>query len=151
MRSTLWSTLLFLPILCHAQVPPSPQTPSGSVRVMSIQPTQTVRFAGDLKQLYERLQLTDAQLPEWDRYADSVKAYSALVFSETPVSAYLAEAAPQQVERMANRLQKRLAAIREMEQQTKALYAVLNPQQQKIADQQLMASIPVFGNSPGAY
>ena len=153
MRLPFWSTLLFLPALCHAQVQLSNTVslaPSGTERVMSIQPTQTVRYGGDLNQLHDRLQLTDAQQPAWTGYSDSVKAYSALFFSETPLSAHQTESAPQQVERIATKLQNRLDSIREIERKTQTLYAVLNPQQQKTADQQLMASIPVFGNSPGA-
>jgi hypothetical protein len=154
MRSPLWSTLLFLPALCHAQVHLSntsvtPAT-SGTARVMSIQATQTATFEGSLDQLHERLQLTDAQQPAWIRYADSVQAYSAQFFSEKPHSAYAAEAAPRQVKLLAERLQGRVDAIREIERTAKTLYAQLSTQQQKTADQHLLASIPSFGFPPSA-
>jgi len=154
MRSTLWSTLLFLPILCHAQVHLSntsvAQAAPDTARVMSIEPTQTVSFDGSLDQLHERLQLTDPQQAAWAAYAISVKTYGAKFFAEKPPSAYAAETAPRQVEELAKRLQGRLDAVREIERTAKALYALLNTQQQKTADQRLMASIPSFGMPPHA-
>jgi hypothetical protein len=147
MRTRLLILATLVPALCSAQLPNS-STATSSVRIMSVEQTQTVGFNGSLSQLHDRLQLTDAQQPAWTRYAASVQAYSTLFFSETQASAFLSEAAPRQVERIAGTIQNRLNALRDIERNTQALYAVLNPQQQKTADQHLTASIPIFGNSP---
>ena len=152
MRALLWTTVFFLPALCPAQVQLSntPANPVPAARVMSIEPTQTVDFDGSLAQLRRRLQLTDAQQAAWTRYADSVDAYGKKFFEENPLSAYAAEAAPRQVELLAQRLQDRLAAMREIARRAQGLYTLLSAQQQKTADQHLMASIPSFGNAPRA-
>lgn len=150
MRALLWTSALLLPALCLAQVQisNSPKNQAPAARVMAIEPTQQVDFEGSLSQLRQRLQLTDAQAPAWARFAASVQAYSNQFFQEAPPGAFAAEAAPRQVEHIANTLQNRLTALRAIERQAQALYAALNPQQQKTADQHLVASIPVFGNSP---
>lgn len=155
MRTLLWTSLCLLPALCMAQTANGNSTDTtppatAAVRIMALQPTQSVTFEGSLEQLQVRLQLSDAQQSAWLRYADSVKAYSNLFFAEPPASAYAAEPAPRQMERMAERLQNRLNAIRAIEQHAKALYLQLNVQQQKTADRYLMASIPVFGNPPAS-
>jgi hypothetical protein len=152
MRKLLYTSLFIWPALCLAQAetsqPPAPKVIASSIRMMAIEPTQTVDFDGSLKQLHGRLQLTQAQQPAWLGFEKSVQAYSELFFAERPLSASAGETAPRQVEIMAERLQKRVNAVQDIARETKALQTSLNAQQQKIADLYLLASIPVFGNPP---
>ncbi len=146
MRFTLWTSLLLVPTLCLAQAEVS-QPPQGA-RLMTLQNTQTVEFEGSLQQLRMRLQLTGSQQAAWTDYERSVQGYSSLFFAEKPLLASATDAAPRQVNLLAERMQSRVNALRDIARTAQALYAVLNVQQQKIADQYLMASIPVFGNPP---
>ena len=152
MRLPVWTSLLLVPTLAMAQAGgnPAPDTHvvSTSIRMMAVEPTQTVDFDGSLKQLHERLQLTPAQQSAWTVFENSVKGYSAQFFAEAPFSTYAGESAPLQVERMAVRLQDRVNAVQSIAREAKALYAVLDAQQKKSADLHLLASIPVFGNPP---
>jgi hypothetical protein len=152
MRIPLWTTLLLVPTLAMAQAetstPPATKVISSAVRMMAIEPTQSVDFDGSLKQLRGRLQLTQAQQSAWTGYENSVQAYSQQFFAEKPLSATASEPAPRQVELLAERLQARVKAMQDIGREAAALYAVLDAQQQKTADQHLLASIPVFGNPP---
>jgi hypothetical protein len=109
MRKLLLTSLLIWPALCLAQgdtsTTPSAKPVSTSMRMMSIEPTQTVDFDGSLKQLRGSLQLTQAQQSVWTGYERSVQAYSDLFFAEKPLSASAREPAQRQVELMAERLQ----------------------------------------------
>ena len=149
MRIPLWTSLLLVPTLCLAQAEVS-QPPKGT-RIMALQPTQTVEFEGSLPQLRTRLQVTGAQEAAWTDYERSVQAYSNLFFSEKPLSATAAEPAPRQVELLLERMQKRVNAVADIARTAKTLYALLNAEQQKIADRYLMASIPSFGNPPDGH
>jgi hypothetical protein len=151
MRIPLWIFILLLPALCLAQAEPGkPSTGSAAVRIMSVEPTQTVHFVGSLDDLQEHLQLTAAQQASWALYRASVEAYSQLFFGELPLASYASEPATRQVERLAERLQSRAHAMQEIARTSKALYAVLNGAQQKTADRHLLASIPVFGYPPAS-
>jgi hypothetical protein len=150
MRKLFWTSVLLVPALCAAQSnnPPEGKVVSTSIRMMSIEPTQTVDFEGSLKQLRGRLQLKEAQQSAWTVFEKSVQAFSFQFFAEKPLSASANESAPRQVELMAERMQKRLVAVQDIGREAKALYAVLDAQQQKTADLHLIASIPVFGAPP---
>jgi hypothetical protein len=150
MRKIFWTSLLLWPALCLAQtsnLPESKVVPS-SIWMMAIEPTQTVDFEGSLKQLRGRLQLIEAQQSAWTVFEKSVQAYSQQFFAEKPLSASKGESAPRQVELLAERLQQRVNAVKDIGREANALYVVLDAQQQKTADLHLIASIPVFGNSP---
>lgn len=148
MRKVLWLTLsLYLPPVAYAQVQPDTR-PMPAVRVMAIEPTQTVQFNGSLPQLRERLHLSDAQQTAWARYAGSVSAYTRLFFEEKPQSDFPGEAAPRQLERMNARIRARTEALQTIETEARALYAELRAEQQATADQHLLATIPVFGFLP---
>ena len=102
MRTPLWIFILLLPTLGLAQITlSSPSTGTAAKRIMSVEPTHTVRFVGSLDDLQGRLQLTDTQRSAWALYRTSVEAYSTLFFAELPQSAYAAEPATNQVERLA--------------------------------------------------
>ena len=155
MRKLLCASLFIWPALCLAQTgninPSNAKVASASMRMMAIEPTQTVDFDGSLKQFRGRLLLTQAQQSVWTGFEKSVQAYSNLYFMEKPTSASIGESAPRQLELMAARLQKRANAVQDIARDTKELYAVLNAEQQKTADLYLLSSIPVFGNPPNAH
>jgi hypothetical protein len=115
---------------------------------MAVQPTQSVRFAGDLQQLRERLQISATQQAAWATYQRSVEAYSEQFFAETPLSSYAAQTAPKQISLLADTWQSRVDTLRTIERNVQALYALLDARQKQTADQHLLASIPVFGNPP---
>jgi hypothetical protein len=54
------------------------------------------------------------------------------------------DAAPHQIGRLVDNLQNRLAALEDVESAAKALYAGLNADQKKIANEMLIATIPTF-------
>ena len=95
--------------------------------------------------LMDRLQLRDDQLASWSQYVARLDAYSRTFYDEKPVSVYASEAGPHQIGRLVDNLSNRLAALEEVESAAKALYAVLTPVQQKVADQYLASSVPVLG------
>jgi len=155
MRKLLFISLFIWPALSLAQTgssnPPDAKVVSAPMRVMSIEPTQTVDFDGSLKQLRGRLQLTHVQQSAWTGFERSVQTYSEQFFAEKPASASTGDTSPRQVELMSARLQKRANAVQDIAQKTTELYAMLNAEQQKTADLYLLASIPVFGNPPNAH
>lgn len=142
--------LLLLPALGAAQATTSTTDKPPQARVMVVRPTQSVSFAGSLDQLRQRLQPRAEQWPMWQAYESSVEAYSRAFFAELPLASYAQEPAPRQVEWLAEQLQSRVLALREIERNARALYALLDPAQQRIADQHLLASVPVFGYPPPA-
>ena len=99
--------------------------------------------------LLDRLQLLDAQMPAWAAYRARVEAYSRTFYDEKPLAAFATEPAPRQVGHLVDNLSNRLAALEDVEASAKALYALLTPAQQKIADQYLAASVPMLGAGMG--
>lgn len=97
--------------------------------------------------LQDRLQLTAPQLPYWARFEARLDAYSKLFYEETPIAAFAGEPAPRQFARLTDSLQNRLAALEDIERGAKDLYAVLSVDQQKIATQLLLASVPTFATA----
>ncbi|MFM7972865.1 MAG: Spy/CpxP family protein refolding chaperone, partial [Betaproteobacteria bacterium] len=61
---------------------------------------------------------------------------------ERPVATGPDEGAAQQLGRVAMQLQNRLAAMETIEKAARELHAVLNPEQQKLANQGLLATLP---------
>ena len=61
-----------------------------------------------------------------------------------PPAAYASDTAPRQFARLTDSFQHRLAAQEEIEEAAKDLYAVLNADQQKIASQSLLSTVPTF-------
>jgi hypothetical protein len=153
MRLAIVTALLLVPTLGLTQlnISNTPTLPAGNgPRVMAVQPTQGVRYAGDLLQLRERLQLSDSQQAAWALFQASVEAYSEQHFAEAPLVSYATEPAPRQIELLANTLEKRLVALRIIEHNAQALYVQLDAIQKQMADRHFLASVPVFGNPPVA-
>jgi len=96
---------------------------------------------GQLAFYKTELRITDAQLPQWDAFADVVRANAKrLQESMTSAQAGMGTAvptAPDQLERRAAQLSFLLEATRAAHGAAKTLYAALSPEQKKIADELL--------------
>jgi len=121
---------LCLPLLGQSQTPPPPPGPASDSSLSSIR---------------EQLGLQAAQQAGWQKYETAVNAYIALYYQERPVFASENDAAPTQIRRLVDMHSNRLAALEDIETAAKGLYASLSPAQQKLANQRLLASIPVMG------
>jgi hypothetical protein len=125
MKSIVWLTLFWLPLACFAQA------------------------EDRLTELHGRLALTPQQQTVWAAYENYVAAYNSVYYRQKPVVPSPEDAAPHQISRLVDNLQNRLAALEDVEAGAKALYVGLNPDQQKIANQMLILTIPTF-TSPGS-
>lgn len=121
---------LCLPLLAFAQTPPPLPGPAAG---------------GGLSALHSQLGLQATQEAAWQKYDAAVNAYIALHYQERPVLASENDAAPVQIRRLVDLHSNRLAALEEIETAAKMLYTSLTPAQQKVANQNLLASIPVIG------
>lgn len=146
MRKIAFTTALLLPLVCMAQsggmAPPGPApsaTAPGSAPGMD--------YEGSRAQLLDRLHLSATQAPWWRSYEDRLDAYSKLFYEEKPATAWASEAAPRQFAHLTDNLQNRLAALEDIEAAARELYAVLNPDQQAIASQSLLATVPSFASA----
>jgi LTXXQ motif family protein len=97
---------------------------------------------GQLAFLKAELRVADAQLPQWNAFADAIRA-NAKRLRETMAAAaggmgHGVPAAPDQLERHAARLAAMLEAVRAVQAAVTPLYAALSPEQKKTADE-LMA------------
>lgn len=138
MRTIFLASALLLPLACIAQTPVMPA------------PNQTAPSAlhdGSRAQVQDRLQLTEAQLDYWVKYEGKLDAYSKLFYEEKPIGAYASDVAPHQFARLTDNLQNRLAALEDIEAAAKSLYASLNAEQQTIANQSLMSTVPTFAST----
>jgi hypothetical protein len=89
-----------------------------------------------VNQLEEDLNLTQSQLPQWNAYRsrvqdmiDDLKRGARISASETT--------APKRLDGLADTARNRLAAIEDIVDAGKALYAVLTPAQKEVADRRL--------------
>jgi hypothetical protein len=123
--------LLALPLAVAAQTASGLQTVSQAPR--------------PLEQLRETLALTTAQQPLWQAYAGRLDAYTQLHYREKP--AQPDDSAVRQFARLVDQQQNRLAALEDIERAAMDLYAALTPEQRKVADQRLMATLPVFASA----
>jgi hypothetical protein len=123
MKKLAWLVVVVVPIVSWAQS----RSPEGS-----------------LAQFHDRLALTVQQQGFWSAYESKVEAYTSAYYRQKPVVPAPEDSAPHQVGRMVDNLQNRLAALEEVEIAAKDLYAILIPDQQKIANQLLISTIPTF-------
>jgi len=79
------------------------------------------------------LAITDAQLPQWNAFADTLRAGAKLI-EQARRAASSASTAPAQLERRGALLEAEAAAIRQSQAGAAALYDVLSAQQQRAAD-----------------
>jgi hypothetical protein len=98
-------------------------------------------------QVLDRLMLSASQQSLWDVYKGKVDAYTAAYYRQKPVLPSPEEAATHQVARMVDNLQNRLAALEDVEEAAKSLYASLTAVQQKTANEMLILTVPTFSPS----
>ena len=142
--------LITLPLLCAAQAAPDGTlSPATALPAPVLQPLP-VRGADSMAVLYQKLQLAPAQEPLWQQFVTRIEDYTQQFYRERPAMPSEDEPAPQQITRLLMNQQNRLAALEDVEQAAKALYARLNPDQKKTANLWLLPSIPTFsGQSTG--
>jgi len=144
---SLWPLFMLLPALGWAQadVPPTGERtpPPASVSALNY-PGTAGKYNSTLEQLRDKLTLTPEQQALWRAYEGRVDAYTGQHQRERPVMPSPEEAAPLQVGRLVQNLQNRLAALEDIEQAAKQLYASLNAEQQKTANQLLLTTVPTF-------
>lgn len=150
MKKTLWPLLLLAPLAGWSQTgtPPAPPEgeggPPASVSALGY-PNSSGNYQDLLVQLRDKLALTPQQQPLWRTYEAKVDAYSGQYARERPVLPSAEETAPQQFARLVQNQQNRLAALEELEQAARTLYAGLTAEQQKTANQLLLTTVPTFG------
>jgi hypothetical protein len=106
----------------------------------------TIRLA----QLEEDMNFTAAQLPLWNKYKSSVMQMVDDVKRGARVSASETNA-PKRLDALADMARDRLTAVEDIVDAGKALYAVLTPQQQTVADRRLALPLATLtGNDAGS-
>jgi hypothetical protein len=97
--------------------------------------------AGDVEQLISgykaALAITDAQQPQWNAFADTLRA-GAQQIQQARGASYSDTSAPAQLQRRAALLEAEVAAMKQSQASAAALYSVLSPRQKQAADR-LMA------------
>ncbi len=103
-----------------------------------------------VSQLEEDLNLTQAQLPAWNRYRSQVMQLVEDTKRGPRISAS-ESTAPKRLDALADIARNRLAAIEDIVDAGKALYATLSPAQKEVADRRLALPIATLtGNDTGA-
>lgn len=154
MKKILWPLLVLAPLTGWAQSDTPPAPPEGERGPATSVSALGYGGAGGsyqdmLMQLRDKLTLTPQQQPLWRAYEAKVDAYSGQHTRERPVLPSAEEAAPQQFARLVQNQQNRLAALEELEQAARTLYAALDAQQQKALNQSLLSTVPTFGGGRG--
>jgi len=149
MRRFITLSLLLLATLTHAQTQApaaggpaatnGESTSSGPV----VAPPAPI-YDNNIAQVRDRLHLTEPQQQYWMQYVARIDEYVKVYYQERPVSAFKTDTAPRQIGRLIDTQQNRLAVLDEVERAAKTLYAVLDPDQRNIADQNLISTIPNF-------
>lgn len=143
------------PIAGWAQSSSSPvaagSTPAKEVSSASGSPTPSGKYDSPLEQMRDRLALTPEQQTLWHAYGGKVDAYTGLHYREKPVTPSQDVAAPRQIGRLVDNLQNRLAALEDIEDAANILYASLSLEQQNIANETLLSTIPTFVSSNSGY
>lgn len=151
--------------IASAQMPPSPGggRPTGAAgpggrSIADAVRNNEARMAGAnyfelvtlrIAQLEEDLNLTPAQLPAWNTYKerltrmlDDQRRGARVSASETT--------APKQLDGLADLARNRLAAVEDVVDAGKAMYAVLTPEQRVVADRKLVLPLATMtGNDAG--
>lgn len=147
MKKLLLPLLLAMPLLCAAQAAPAAAPPTSNP-APSTPAAMPARNADSTEQLRLKLQLTPAQEPLWQQYMAGIEAYTQQFYRERPALPSQDEPAPQQITRLVMNQQNRLSHLEDIEQAAKALYASLDNDQKKVANQWLLPSIPTFIGPP---
>jgi hypothetical protein len=143
--------VLYAPIAVWAQPGNDPvaaeNLPAREVPGASSNASTSGKYDSPLEQVRDRLALTPEQQALWHAYESKVDAYTGLHYREKPAVPSQEEAAPRQIGRLVDNLQNRLAALEEVENAAKTLYANLSPEQQKTANQMLLSTVPTFASN----
>ncbi len=146
LKKLLWLVIALGPVLAAAQgLSPTLHAPIPKSAAVTSNPGGKLEVT--LEQLRDRLALSPQQAGPWNAYADKVNAYADVFYREKPVLASQESTAVHQVGRLVDNMQNRLAALEEVESAAKTLYASLSPEQQRVANQLLFATIPSFNFS----
>jgi len=102
-----------------------------------------------LEDVRQQLHLQKEQEPAWSAYAERVDALMADQFGRRtpPPAAAENENALRQIDRKVDVVRNRLAAMEDVADAAKALYAKLTPEQQAIADRVLPPTVPALYSS----
>ncbi|MBW8269485.1 Spy/CpxP family protein refolding chaperone [Caldovatus aquaticus] len=95
------------------------------------------RIEGRLAYYRAELGITEAQMPQWNAFADAMRAAAARLrqaYAQAMQAAAQAGTAPEQIERWIALLSARLEAIRSVADAARSLYATLSEQQKRTAD-----------------
>ena len=130
-----------VPSLPGGEATPRP-LPTRSVSASTLGGPLAAAPEAALERLHQQLQLSAEQEPLWQRYVRELDAASGMMMRERPVASSPDEGAAQQLGRVAMHLQNRLAAMEAIEKAARELQAALNPEQQKLANQGLLATLP---------
>jgi LTXXQ motif family protein len=92
---------------------------------------------GRIAFLKAELDITDAQQPQWNAFADAMRAQAGKMrtMHEQMMQRGMPETWPDRLAHMERMLSVRLDAVQAMEEPVRALYAVLSPEQQKKANE----------------
>jgi hypothetical protein len=94
------------------------------------------------------LRITDAQLPQWNAFADALRNAAARQRQMvTPSSAASPTAAPDQMERRIALLSARLDVMKALLDVARPLYAALTDEQKRTADELFAEHVMMHGNS----
>ena len=140
MKIVGWIFALIFPIVALAQ------DQSAIPKPVQVAPAPVIYESG-VARFQDQLKLTAAQMASWQPFVDKINAYSRLIYGEIPVTAFAAESGVRQVGHMVDTLQNRLAAMEEIEDAAKLLYAALDPEQKKLADQFMVGAIPLLASA----
>jgi LTXXQ motif family protein len=102
---------------------------------------------GDTARVKDYLQISPAQENVWNYFVDKVGSYTQQMSVQRTVGATAADSAPRKIGRLVDAMQNRLAALEQLEEASKSLYAVLSEDQKKRADNSLLSAIPVFASN----
>lgn len=126
--------LLTLPARAQTDPPPPPATT----------PAPAAAPLRPLERLRDSLALTPSQLPLWLAYVGRLDSYTQQRYREKPQPAPETASATQQLAHLVDLQQNRLAALEDIELAVRDLYVTLTPAQRKLADEQLIGTVPVF-------
>ncbi|HTR16953.1 MAG TPA: Spy/CpxP family protein refolding chaperone [Acetobacteraceae bacterium] len=92
---------------------------------------------GHIAFLKAELGITDAQLPQWNAFADALRTQSAAALKrrEEMMKTGMPATPPDRLARMEQMMSARLDALKAIEGPVRALYTALSPEQQKKADE----------------
>jgi len=117
-----------------------PMMPRGMMRMMGGMMASADHFEGRLLFLKTELKITDAQMPQWNVFADALRANAKRmkeVRSEmmgSGATGMMSASAPERLERMEKFMSSHVEALRTTRGALQPLYAVLSDEQKKTAD-----------------